>query len=296
MLPITTASTQKAQMIFARRKLSAITVGAALMAFALGVQACGGGDGVTAPPTVTAVELAPLRPLVAEGDSVRLTAVVRGSNGSMLTDRAVTWSSANTSTATVSATGLVMGIAPGTVAIFATADGKQGTVSVTVTRSPCSVEVAVPIVSGPAVKGTLAATDCAFGDDTYLDAFTFTLSASTSVDVVLRSTAFDAYLFIYSLDANGDLVKVAEDDNTGGGTDARLTGTLTAGTHYILANSRGPGFGAYTLQFTAPYPGAGNAGMRADLFNIRPATDAIPLRRATSAEARLLRGLVRRSN
>lgn len=281
-------------MILARCKHSVTSFAAALLALAFVAQGCG--DSVTEPPTVTAVEIAPLKPLVTEGDSVRLTAVVNGSDGSVLTNREVTWSSANASTATVTSTGLVTGIAAGTVAISAAAEGKQGTVNVTVTLSPCNVESAVPIVSGPAVNGTLAATDCAFGDDTFLDVFTFTLTASTSVDVVLRSTAFDAYLFIYSLDANGELVKVAEDDNSGGGTDARLTGTLTAGTHFILANSRTAAFGAYTLQFTSPFPGAAVAGVWADPFSLWSANASIPLQPVNTLHGQLLRGLVRKLN
>lgn len=292
--PPTIASMQKVQVILARRRHSATRFAAALVALAFVAQGCG--DGVTAPLTVSAVEIAPLTPVVIEGDSVQLTTVVKGSDGAVLTNRVVTWSSANTSTATVSATGLVTGIAPGRVAISAAAEGKQGTVNVTVTLSPCNVAAAVPIVSGRTVNGTIAATDCSFGDDTYLDVFKFTLAVSTSVDVLLRSTAFDAYLFIYSLDENGALVKRAEDDNSGGGTDARLTGIVPAGTHFILANSRIAAFGAYTLQFTAPFPGAGLAGVWADAGSLRSANVSIPLQRVTTAQGRLLRGLVRRPN
>ncbi len=61
--------------------------------------------------------------------SIALTATVKPDNA---IDKTVTWSSSNTSLATVSSSGVVVGKKEGTVVITATADGKSATCTVTV--------------------------------------------------------------------------------------------------------------------------------------------------------------------
>lgn len=70
---------------------------------------------------------------VAVGDTTRLQATIFDTQGKVLPDREVTWSSAEPAIATVSSTGLVTGVAPGSVAITATADGVSGSTTVEVT-------------------------------------------------------------------------------------------------------------------------------------------------------------------
>ena len=93
---------------------------------------------ITQPPTVsiTGVTVAPASPLVFVGATALLTATVAGtsSNGQAVS-QAVTWSTSNANIATVDTTGLVRGIAAGTVTVQATsvADStRSGTVTVTV--------------------------------------------------------------------------------------------------------------------------------------------------------------------
>src|SRR5213079_2599712 len=63
-------------------------------------------------------------------------------NGAPLSGRTVTWSTSNTSVATVSNSGLVSGVTPGSATIMATSEGKSGTSTITVTPVPvASVEV-----------------------------------------------------------------------------------------------------------------------------------------------------------
>lgn len=243
------------------------------------------------PPPVATVTINQTTPTVMETDTLRLTAVLRSAAGGVLTGRVITWSSASTATAVVSSTGLVTGVQPGTSVITATSEGKTATVTVTVTISPCNTSLALPITSGVPVNGTLAATDCNFGDDTFLDAYRVTIASATTMQTLLRSTAFDAYLFIYSVNANGSLSKTGEDDDSGGGpmgSDARLSGGIGAGTHFILANSINTfGFGAYTLTFTSPFAGL-TAGTH---YSITP---AIQVERLNQAEVKVLRGMLRR--
>ena len=78
------------------------------------------------------------------GATVQLTATLRDAAGNVLTGRAVAWSSSNTSTATVSGTGLVTGVAAGPATITATSETKSGAAVVTVTAAPSSSECAAP--------------------------------------------------------------------------------------------------------------------------------------------------------
>ena len=82
---------------------------------------------------VATVSVTPSSASVLAGSSVQLTAVPRTADGHKLSNRSVSWSSSNVATATVSASGLVTGVAAGTVTITATSEGKSGTATVRVT-------------------------------------------------------------------------------------------------------------------------------------------------------------------
>ncbi|MBP9107194.1 MAG: Ig-like domain-containing protein [Gemmatimonadaceae bacterium] len=97
---------------------------------------CGGGSetAVTPPPvavaTVTITESS--IPTLLVGSSVQLTATARDAQNNALPARPIAWSSSAPSIASVSATGLVTGVAPGAAQVRATADGKFAEVAVTV--------------------------------------------------------------------------------------------------------------------------------------------------------------------
>jgi trimeric autotransporter adhesin len=97
---------------------------------------------------VGSVAVQPQGPSIFQGANVQLSATVRDANGNIVTDRLVTWSSSNTTQAVVSATGIVTGVAPGSVIITATSEGKSGTTTVSVTQLPVgSVTLSPPSVS-----------------------------------------------------------------------------------------------------------------------------------------------------
>jgi uncharacterized protein YjdB len=97
---------------------------------------------------------------VTVGQTTTLTAQTLDANGNALSGRAITWVSSSAAIATVSPTGVVTGVAPGTATITATSEGKSGTATVTVTPVPvASVTVApttLPLQVGQ--TGTLTAT------------------------------------------------------------------------------------------------------------------------------------------
>jgi uncharacterized protein YjdB len=102
---------------------------------------------VTVAP-VAAVTVTPSSASVATGQTVQLTATPKDANGNPLTGRAISWSSSDNTIATVSSSGLVTGVAAGSVTITATSEGKSGTASVTVTGPPvASVTVTPPSAS-----------------------------------------------------------------------------------------------------------------------------------------------------
>jgi uncharacterized protein YjdB len=71
-------------------------------------------------------------PTIGVARTTQATATPRDANGNILVGRSVTWSSDNTSVATVSETGLVTGVALGSAGITATSEGHSGSAVVTV--------------------------------------------------------------------------------------------------------------------------------------------------------------------
>ena len=109
-------------------------------------------------------------------------------------------------------------------------------------------DVATPtgnIAIGQTNNGTLSQADCKAPDGSYADLYRLVLNSERDVEILLSSTAFDAYLLI--LDADGEVIE--EDDDSAGGTNAGLAGTLPAGTYFIAANSASANeTGAYQLR------------------------------------------------
>lgn len=111
-----------------------------------GDQSSGGGDsgggsngggsngGGSTQPAVATVTVSPSSGTIQVGGTLQLTATPRDQNGNALSGRTITWSSSNTSVATVTSSGLVRGIAPGTATITATSEGRTGQATVTVTQ------------------------------------------------------------------------------------------------------------------------------------------------------------------
>src|SRR5439155_484148 len=88
------------------------------------------------PVPVATVTVSPATASVPVGQTVQLTATPRDANGTPLTGRAVSWSSSNTSVATVSTSGRVTGAAAGSATITATSEGQSGTAAITVVTPP----------------------------------------------------------------------------------------------------------------------------------------------------------------
>lgn len=93
-------------------------------------------------------------------------------------------------------------------------------------------------------------------DSSYVDFYSFDGTAGQQVTITM-SASYDTFLFLLDPSAT----TAATDDNSGGGTNARIVFTLTStGTWFIAANSLAANtFGNYSLTLTcgsAPAPGA----------------------------------------
>src|SRR5207249_562610 len=78
----------------------------------------------------------------AVGQTLQLTATPKDSSGNPLSGRTIAWSSSAQQVATVSASGLVTGVAAGSATITAMSEGKSGTAAITVTA---------PVITNPEI-------------------------------------------------------------------------------------------------------------------------------------------------
>src|SRR5882672_2445637 len=112
---------------------------------------------------VASVTVSPASASVPEGQTVQLTATPKSANGNPLTGRTITWSSSNTSVATVSSSGLASGVVAGSATITATSEGQSGSSAITVTNvSVASVTVSpatASVVAGQTVQLTATPKD-----------------------------------------------------------------------------------------------------------------------------------------
>jgi uncharacterized protein YjdB len=107
---------------------------------------------------VGSVSILPQGPSIVARSNIQLKATVLDVSGTIVTDRVVTWSSSAAAVATVSPTGVVTGVTPGTVVITATSEGKSGTTLVTVTPVPVGSVALSPPTPGIRVTATLPLT------------------------------------------------------------------------------------------------------------------------------------------
>jgi plastocyanin len=114
--------------------------------------ACSDDDPVTPPaPALTTVTVTPATASVVQGATTQLSAAALDQNGAAFAGATIAWTSGTPANATVSAAGLVTGVAPGTSTITATATSgtvtRTGTATITVTAPTTAT-----VVSGAAAN------------------------------------------------------------------------------------------------------------------------------------------------
>lgn len=107
-------------------------------------------------PAVNSVTVTPSRDTIGVGTERQLTATLRDAAGNALTGRVLIWGSSNVAVASVSSAGLVIGVAPGTVTITGTSEGRVGSATIVVLARLASAVILTP-GSGTLVVGTTQA-------------------------------------------------------------------------------------------------------------------------------------------
>lgn len=153
---------------FATSRLPTALGGVGLALLLLGIAACDGTSPST-PSTPSAVpvflvRVSPNDLSITPGQAAQLTATPVGVSGQPLSNRTITWETANASVATVSASGIVTGVSLGATIIRAISEGRAGIALVTV-REPVARVTVVPsnLTLVPGEKQPLTAT--ALGSD-----------------------------------------------------------------------------------------------------------------------------------
>ena len=99
------------------------------------------------PMPVARVNVTPANPNVVVGQTLQLLASAEAANGQALGGRPVSWTSGSPGVASISSTGVVTGLAPGTAIMFANIEGVVGTSLVTVRQVPVATVVVTPPTS-----------------------------------------------------------------------------------------------------------------------------------------------------
>jgi Bacterial Ig-like domain (group 2) len=148
--------------------VTALTAGAAMIQAAVGSRVASANVTVESPVSPVAVVAVALdSTTLGIGHAAKATAVAKDAGGNVIPGQAVIWASLSPTIATVSSTGAVMAIAPGSATIKGTISGTSGSASVTVVQFSDSVI----LVSHDFNDGTIgpfnnnAGTDLDFVDD-----------------------------------------------------------------------------------------------------------------------------------
>jgi uncharacterized protein YjdB len=223
------------------------------------ITASAGGQSATSaitviPDPVVTVAVSPASANVATGQAVQLTASPQDANGYTLTGRLVTWTSSNTSVASVSTGGLVTGVGAGSATITATSENVKGTAAITVTT------VAVALVSVTPSSATLQVSQTVQLTATPKDASGNTLTGRT---VTWGSSSKS----VASVDGSG------------------LVTATGSGSATITATSEGKsGTAAITVTTSQPASGCGATGSGTCYYvattgsDANPGTSALPFR------------------
>jgi uncharacterized protein YjdB len=110
-----------------------------------------------APVPVTTISLSPTSVSVVAGSTAQIAATPRDAQGNALVGRTITWASNNTAVASVSATGLITGVAAGSATITVTSGSINANIFVTVT-TPAPAAIATISLSSTSVSVTAGST------------------------------------------------------------------------------------------------------------------------------------------
>ncbi len=173
------------------------------------------------PPPASSVEVTPASATVLVGGTQQFTGVAFDASHQPIVNATISWSSSNSSIATVSASGLATGVAPGDVMIIASADGKADTAQVHVDPPPASSVEVTPASASIIVGATQQFTGVAF-DASHQPLVNATISwssnnssiATVSASGLATGVAPGDVMIIGSADGKADTAQVHVDPAT----------------------------------------------------------------------------------
>lgn len=158
----------------------------------IALSSCGSEDCSNCPGGPASVRVSPGTSSVLPGRTLQLAALVLDANGHLLSGEDVTWSSSNTTFATVSETGLVTGVAAGAVTITADVGSLSGTGNLSVVTTSTFSGQVYPILKAscatafchvsPGPPPNMSTQAAAF---TALSGATYTTPGDTTVGLLL---------------------------------------------------------------------------------------------------------------
>ncbi|MGH7711035.1 MAG: Ig-like domain-containing protein, partial [Gemmatimonadaceae bacterium] len=111
-------------------------------------------------PAIGFIAIDQRTPSVRPGETITLTAKTHDNAGRELTGRTIAWSSGSAAIATVSAAGVVAGVAPGSAYILAESEGKRDSVSLRVrSLTPPTIAATSPATWTPGAAATIDGTN-----------------------------------------------------------------------------------------------------------------------------------------
>jgi uncharacterized protein YjdB len=156
---ITWTSTNPSVATVANGLVTAVTVGGPVTIVASSEGQDGSATITVVPPPVATVSVSPSTATLTPRSTAQLAVTLRDAQNNVLTGRMVTYASSNVSLATVSATGLVTGVATGgPVTITVTSEGRSATAAVTVVNAVVTTVSVSPASATLAVGGTATLT------------------------------------------------------------------------------------------------------------------------------------------
>jgi len=197
-------------------------------------------------PAVATVNVSPPSAVVYVGFARQVVAQLRSADGRVLRGRPITWTTPDARIADVSGSGIVRGRGPGgPITLVASSEGQSGTTQIRVAHAAEACPFITALALGQPADGILALGDCEFSlDNSYVDVYEISLPAPGTVQIDMTSGDVDSYIGLFE---SGGLF-LAEDDNSGGGRNARLVRQLPAGKYRIWANAiSATETGAYSL-------------------------------------------------
>jgi hypothetical protein len=197
-------------------------------------------------PAVAEVIVNPAAPIVYVGFGRQLFVQLLSATGVTLHGRTVTWTTPDPTVVEVSPSGVARGFAPaGPLTVVASSEGRTGVTQLRVAYAAEVCPFVKTLAVGQRVDGTLALGDCEYPfDDSYVDIYEFTVPAAGTIRVDMTSSEVDSYLGLF--DGSGNFL--AEDNNSGGGQNARIERQVPAGTYRVWVNTlSGSVTGAYSL-------------------------------------------------